>query len=332
MPLNRRAFLAGAGAVLLAAPLPAEAQHPGKVPRIGLLFANTPQAEFTGPEPTSPYARAFLEGMRALGWIDGRNIMIERRSAEGRPDRYSALLQELIGLHLDLLVTTAPFSVVQQGASRMPVVVAGADVENLIQAGLIKGLARPGGNVTGLTISPGPSIWDKRLQLLTEAVRKVSQVAYLGSPNALDPPPEAAARALNLTLLPVEVAAPDGFEKAFAAIRQKRVDAVFVGGGSFFWGHRIKIIEFAARQRLPAVYPYRIFAESGGLMSYGADYVDLYRRAATYVDRILKGAKPADLPVEQPTKYELVVNLNTAKALGLTIPQAVLQRADELIQ
>jgi putative tryptophan/tyrosine transport system substrate-binding protein len=318
--------------VLLATPLPAEAQHAGKVPRIGLLFANTPQAEFTGPEPTSPYARAFLEGMRALGWIDGRNITIERRSAEGQPSRFAALVQELIGLHLDLLVTAAPFSVVQQAASRMPVVIAGADTDNLLQAGLVKSLAQPGGNVTGLTISPGPSIRGKRLQLLTEAVRNVSQVAYLGAPLALDPLPEAAARVLKLTLLPVEVATPDGLDNAFAAIRQKRVDAIFIGGAGFFWGHRLRIIEFAARQRLPAVYPYRIFAESGGLMSYGADYVDLYRRAATYADKILKGAKPGDLPVEQPTKFELVINLKTAKALGLTIPQAVLLRADELIQ
>jgi putative ABC transport system substrate-binding protein len=318
--------------LLLAAPLPAEAQRAGKVPRIGLLFGNTPQAEITGPEPASPYARAFLDGMRALGRVDGQNIMIERLSAEGRPDRFPALVQELIGLRLDVLVTSGPLSVVRQAASKMPVVIVGTNADYLLEAGLVKSLAQPGGNVTALTITPGPSIRDKRLQLLTEAVRNVSQVAYLGGPLALDPLPEAAARALKLTLLSVEVATPDELDNAFAAVRQKRVDAIFIGSAGFFWGHRLKIIEFAARQRLPAVYPYRIFAESGGLMSYGADYVDLYRRAANYVDRILKGSKPADLPVEQPTKFELVFNLKTAAALGLTIPQSMLQRADELIQ
>jgi putative tryptophan/tyrosine transport system substrate-binding protein len=201
--IERRTFLAGTGAALLAAPHPAEAQPTGKVPRIELLFANTPQAEITGAQPASPYARAFLEGMRDLGWVDGQNIMIERRSAEGRPDRYAALVQELIGLHLDLLVTTSPFYVVQQVGGRVPVVLAGGDTDDYLRQGWVKGLARPGGNVTGLTISPGLSLRDKHVQLLMEAVRNVSRVAYLGAPLAFDAPPEAAARALNLTLLPV---------------------------------------------------------------------------------------------------------------------------------
>jgi putative ABC transport system substrate-binding protein len=334
--IDRRTFLAGTGAVLLAAPLPGEAQPAGKVPRIALLFANTPTAEIIGPQSTSPYVIAFLKGMRDLGWVDGQNIIIERRSAEGQPDRFPALVNEVVGLNVALMMITGPPSAIQQAQqarATMPIVLAGTtDPENLIRLGLIKTIARPGGSVTGLTTVTGPEIRDKRLQLLKDAVPKARRVAYLGAVPPLQPQTEATARALKLTLLPVGVPAPRDFEKAFAAITRDRVDALFLGDAGFFWGHRHRIIEFAARQRLPAMYTYRIFAESGGLMAYGTDYADLYRRAATYVDKILKGAKPGDLPIEQPTKFELVINLKTAKALGLTIPPSLLGRADEVIQ
>jgi putative ABC transport system substrate-binding protein len=315
----------------ISAPLAAEAQPERRRPRIALLFANTPAADITGPQPVLREARAFLDGMRDLGWLDGQNITIERRSAEGQPDRYAALVQELMGLHVDLVVTGGGFvKMIKQASDTMPIVVAGGGPDALVQQGLVATLARPGGTVTGLVFAPGPEIADKQLQLLKEAVPKASRVAFLASP-PFQPHTEAA-RALKLTLVPVSAAAPEALDSAFAAIKQQRVDAILVGGSEFFYGHRLRIIDFAARQRLPAMYWYRLFAESGGLMSYGAEFIDLFRRAATYVDKLLKGAKPGDLPIERPTKFALVINLKTAKVLGLTIPPSLLGRADEVIQ
>jgi putative tryptophan/tyrosine transport system substrate-binding protein len=329
--MDRRTFLAGTGAMLLAAPLAAEAQSEQKRPRIALLFANTPAADITGPRPVLREARAFLDGMRDLGWLDGQNITIERRSAEGQPDRYAALVQEVMGLHVDLVVTGSGFvKLIKQTSDTMPVVVAGGDENALVQQGVVASLARPGGTVTGLLFNPGPDLGGKQLQLLKEAVPKASRVAYLASPSVR--PPTEAARALRLTLVSAGAAAPEALDSAFAAIKQQRVDAILVGTSPFFYGHRLRIIDFAARQRLPAMYWYRLFADSGGLMSYGAEFVDLFQRAATYVDKILKGANPGDLPIERPTKFALVINLKTAKALGLTIPPSLLARADEVLQ
>jgi len=332
--VKRRAFVTGLGAVLTA-PFAAEAKQARSTPRIARVFANTPEAEITGPNPTSPYIRAFLQTMRELGWTDGQNIAIERRSADGRPDRWDALIQDLIKSKVDLIVITAPVSVVQkatQARNGLPIVLVGADPDVLIQRGLVKSIARPGKNVTGLTNITSLELREKRLQLLKEAVPKARRVAYLGATAPLDPPIEAAARALSLTVLPVDVPAPEGLENAFAAITRDRIDAVDVGETWFFWGHRRRIIELGAKQHLPAMYASRIFTESGGLMSYGIDYVDLERRAAAYVDKILKGARPGDLPIEQPVKYEFFVNLKTAKALGLTIPPSLLLRADQVIE
>ena len=328
---SRRTFLGTLALGLIAAPLPADAQPERKRPRIALLFANTPAADITGPQPASREARAFLEGMRDLGWVDGQNITIERRSAEGQPDRYAALVQELMGLHVDLVVTGSGFiKMIKQARDTMPIVVAGGSADALVQQGLVASLARPGGTVTGLVFTTGPGLKDKRLQLLNEAIPRASRVAWLADPSSR--PPIEAARALKLTLVPVSVAAPEALDSAFAAIRQHGVGAILLGDSPFFYGHRLRIIDFAASQRLPVMYWYRLFADSGGLMSYGAEFIDLYRRAATYVDKILKGAKPGDLPLEEPTKFELVINLKTAKALGLTISQALLLRADEVIR
>jgi putative ABC transport system substrate-binding protein len=328
--VNRRAFISGISLGLLAAPLAAEAQPQRNKPTIALLFAQSPPAGISGPRPTSPSARAFLEGMRELGWVDGQNIAIERRSAEGHPDRYLALAQEMVRLKVDAVVISGVASFVvaaRQATQTIPIVMVGL-AGDPVELKLVKSLAKPGGNVTGSTFVAGPQ-FSKRLELLKEAAPAVSRVAFLGSP--ADSPAESEARALNVVILSTPIDAPGGVAGAFATITQKRADALLVAGSSA-WTHHREIIEFAAAHRLPALYSWSDFPGAGGLMSYGADFADIFRRAASYVSKILKGAKPADLPIEQPTKFELVINLKTAKALGLTIPPSLLQRADQVIE
>jgi len=331
--MDRRTFLGALAGAVLVTPLATKAQQVTKIPRIAFIFESTPEAELAPLNPTSRYARAFLEGMRQLGWINGQNIMIEWRTVEGHPERYAAVAQELVKLHVDVVVTsnTGGAMAMRQASSRIPIVVAGGD---LVGAGLALSLKHPGGTVTGLTATASSEIASKRVQLLKEACPQVSQVAILFSPPRSNLPGtmEEAARTLGLTLAPAEVTAPEGFETAFASIQRARVGAIILGGSPFFWANRRKIIEFAAKENLPAMYWDRIFAESGGLMSYGSDYGDIDRRAAFYVDKILKGANPGTLPIERPTKFELVINLRTAKALGLTIPSSLLLQADEIIQ
>ena len=335
-PLGRRRFMAAIAGGLVAVPLAARAQPKSKQPTIGLIFSNTPLADVLGPQPKLRDTRAFLDGMRNLGWVDGQNITIERRSVEGQPDRFPALVQEMLALHVELVVTSwgnAP-KIVTEASDSLPLVMVGGTADFLIREGYVTSLARPGRTVTGLASSTGAENADKMLQLLKEGAPRISRVAHLYSPPFRPNTVEAAARAraLNLTLLPVEVASPEGFEKAFTTIRRSRVDAIFVGGSPFFLTHQREISEFAASERLPAVYWNRSFVEVGGLVSFGTDWSDLYRRAAGYADKILKGAKPGDLPIEQPTKFELVINLKTAKALGLTIPPSLLARADQVIE
>jgi putative ABC transport system substrate-binding protein len=245
------------------------------------------------------------------------------------------LAEQLAERHVDLIVLvsgTSPLIAVKQAIGSIPLVVLGANALGLVQVGLAQSMARPGGTVTGLTYYVGPDILAKRLQLLKEAIPRAARVAYLT--DALPPPPviEAAARGMSVTLLPMEVATPERLDRAFATSREKRVDAVFMGDGWFFQGQIPRIVHLAAQWQLPTFYRDRTFVERGGLMSYGADWADLFRRAPIYVDKILKGTKPGDLPVEQPTKFELVINLKTAKALGLTIPPSLLLRADEVIE
>jgi len=315
-------------AIGLTAPLPAEAQAPGKVPRIGFLSPIS--------STNDPRLEAFLQGLRDLGYVEGKTIAIEYRFAEGRSEGLPALAAELVRLKVEVIVTAAPAATeaARQATSTIPIVfgVSGDPVA----VGLVASLARPGGNITGLA-SIAPEVVGKELELLKEVAPKVSQVAILqnssnpGHPVVLRQA-EGAARALGVQLHIVQARTPPEIDAAFTAMRSQRVGGVLVLRDALFLAERAQIAALAAKSRLPAVYGFREQAEAGGLMAYGASVPAMYRRAATYVDKILKGAKPADLPVEQPTKFELVINLKTAKALGLTIPPSLLQRADEVIQ
>jgi putative ABC transport system substrate-binding protein len=329
--IDRRTFLAGTGAVLLAAPLAAEAQPAGKVYRIGHLQIEVRQR-------VAYLVKAFEEGLRELGYVEGRNVVSEYRFADRQRERLSDLAAELVRLKVDVIVTGSnPGTMAaKQATTTIPIVmVVGQDP---VGAGLIASVRRPGGNVTGLSSSVGPEINGKRVELLKEVVPRMSRVAGLWNPDlpgnvAPWEAAEEAARRLGVTLLSVEVRGLREIERAFARIKRERAQALFVIGDALALSPvRGEIPALAAKNRLPAIYGVREPVEAGGLMSYGVSLRDQYRRAAAYVDKILKGAKPADLPVEQPTKFELVINLKTAKALGLTIPQSLLIRAAELIQ
>ncbi|MBI2543987.1 MAG: ABC transporter substrate-binding protein [Candidatus Rokubacteria bacterium] len=288
-----------------------------------------------GPEPVHPPTRAFLHTLRSLAYVEGQNLVFERRSAEGKFERFAEIVAELVRLKTDVIVTigNTMTQAAKQVTTTVPIVMATSD--SPIEAGLVASLARPGGNITGLTTNTGPEIEGKRLELLRDALPKISRVAYLGMKTDWEGPPgesvKAAAKALNVTLLHAEHT-PNQYAGAFAVIARQRPDALFVGSSAPAYAHRRLITEFAVKNRLSGTYPFREFVEAGGLMSYGVSVSDLFRRAAGYVDKILKGANPADLPIEQPTKFELVINLKTAKSLGLTIPPSVLVRADEVIR
>ncbi len=315
---------------LLAAPLVAEAQQAGKVHRIGILSPAYP------PSGPSPLFEAFRQGLRELGYVEGQNIAIEWRFAEGRNDRLRALAADLVRLKVDLIFTiNSPAAEAAKNAtSTMPIVFVRAG--DPIAGGLVASLARPGGNLTGLT-SVAAEMSGKRLALLKEALPRLSRVAVLwNSPSKgaelVFKEVEAAGLRLGVQIQDVGVRSPNELQSAFEAATKRRAGGLLVIDDLVIASHRTRILDLAAKHRLPVVSIYREFAEAGGLMAYGPSLSDTYRRAATYVDKILKGAKPADLPVEQPTKFELVVNLRTAKALGLAIPQSVLIRADEVIQ
>ena len=329
--IHRRTFLAGTGAVLLAAPFAAEAQQAGKVPRIGYLSAN--RAAFLHlPE-------AFRQGLRDLGYVEGRNVVIEYGDAEGKLERFPALAAELVALKVDVIVAppTVAALAAQQATRTLPIVfVAAADP---VGSGLVSSLARPGGNLTGLS-NLAPELVGKCLEQLKQSVPGVSRVAVLWQPGGqgertdkdMLKEADVAARALGVRPQFVEARGPEDFDRAFSEMTRARAGALTVLTNPMFLGERRRLVELAAKNRLPAVYSLREYVDAGGLMAYGPNLADLFRRAATYVDKILKGAKPADLPVEQPTKFELVINLKTAKALGLTIPQSLLLRADAVIQ
>ena len=320
-----------AGSILLA-PLAAEAQETGKVARIGFLGLN-PGA--------SPHLReAFLQGLRDLGYVEGRTVVIEYRSAEGKPERFPALAAELIALKVDVIVTgggTPTALAAKQATRTIPIVFASAP--DPVADGLITSLARPGGNITGLS-NLTPELVGKRLEQLKQAVPRVSRVAVLWQPGALGERTEkdilkgaeVAARALGVRLQFVEARGPADIDRAFSEMIRARAGALTVLGSAMLFSERRRLVDLAAKHRLPAVYTSRDIVDAGGLMSYGPNLADNFRRAAIYVDKILRGTKPGDLPVEQPTKFELVINLKTAKALGLTIPQSLLLQADEVIQ
>jgi putative ABC transport system substrate-binding protein len=329
--MERRTFLSVITSGLLAAPLAAEAQQVGRLPRIGVLATRTAgDARLEG----------LLQGLRDLGYVEGRNLLIEYRDAEGKTERFPALAAELVSLKCDVIVTTGGTLAAQatkRATTTLPIVF--ASVGDAVAEGLVTSLARPGGNVTGLTVA-ATELVSKSLEVIKQAVPGVNRVAMLFKPDAMPDSAkkdrlkaaDVAARALGVRLQIVEARGAEDFDRAFSEMTRARADALAVPAINLFNLERRRLVNLAAQNRLPAVYPNRDFVDAGGLMSYGPNLADMARRAATYVDKILKGAKPGDLPVELPTKFELVINLKTAKALGLTIPPALLGRADEVIQ
>src|SRR5262245_30442942 len=335
--MNRRAFVTGLGA-MLAAPLGAGAQQVGKVYRVGIIATTSPVSEMAGPEPVHPSIRAFVQGLRSLGYVEGQNLILERRSAEGRFERFGDIVAELVRLKTDVLVATGDLLPRAAMAITTTVPIGMATAEDPVGAGLVQSLARPGGNVTGLMLVVGPEIEGKRLEIFREALPGMSRVAYLGSKEEKDwegpwgQSVRTAAQALGVTLVLAEFPARQ-YADAFAEVTRARAEAVFVSPSLLAFADRALVVELATRARMPTMFAYRQQVELGGLMSsYGVNVVDNFHRAASFVDRILKGTKPADLPVERPTKFELVINLKTAKALGLTIPQSLLLRADQIIE
>ena len=325
--MDRRVFLAGAAA-LLAAPLGVEAQQTGTRARIGYLSSGTARA-------SAGLRKAFADGLQAHGWIEGKNIAIEFRW-EGMGKTLDSHAAELAGLPLDVIlaVSTPAALAMKRTGTTLPIVF--ATVSEPVVTGLVGSLARPGGNFTGLT-TINRELMSKRLEVLKEAIPGLARIGYLANPgyavhqvqlNEMN----AAARSLGLTLHLAEVRAASELEPAFARMAAAQVGAFIVQQDELFVEQRLAIVDLARYRRLPAMYVFSLYPRSGGLMSYGANAEDLYRRAAGYVDRILKGAKPGDLPIEQPTKFELVINLKTTKALGLKIPQSVIQRADQVIE
>ena len=307
-------------------PLAAEAQPAGRLARIGVLF---------GGSPPDPFVEAFKQGLRELGYVEGRNVSIEYRFGEGRSDRLPALAAELVRLKVDVIVASSQGAVAaKQATNTIPIVM--PIITDPIRLGLVASLAKPGGNATGFA-TQNDELPGKWMELVRETLPKVSRVAVLWSPiydrGAQHRASEAAARSLAVRLQALKVERPDDLETAFLDMRKKRAEALIVTSSPFFYQHRTRLVELAANHRLPTIYHQSEFVVgSGGLMSYGPDFHELFRRSATYVDRILKGAKPGDLPVQQPTKFELVINLKTAKALGITIPQTLLLRADQVIE
>ncbi len=313
---------------LLAAPLAAEAQQAGRTVTIGYLGNSSPSLE-------SNVVEAFREGLRQLGYVEGRNLIIKYEWAEGHQERFAVLAAELVRLKPDVILTagTPGTLAAKQATQSIPIVTVAGD---LVAAGLVSSLAKPGGNVTGLSALT-PELEGKRLELLKEAVPKLSRVAVLRNPanpfttiawKAM----QAAAEALGVKLQPVEARGANDLDRALARIKAARPDGLVVIPDRFLLAYRESIVQFVVKNRLPGMFPFREFAQEGGLMAYEPDFADMYRRAATYVDKILKGRKPADLPVEQPTRFALVINMKAAKALGLTIPPSVLARADQVIQ
>jgi ABC-type uncharacterized transport system substrate-binding protein len=321
------ACLFALGLSLLAPCFPAEAQQPARIHRIGIL---SPVSESF----FSARVEAFRQRLRQLGYVEGKNIVIEYRYTEGKRERLSELAAELVRLKVDVIVTTGPGTTLaaKKASATIPIVFAAAG--DPIGIGLVSSLAQPGGNITGLSLM-APDLDGKRLELLKEAFPKVARVAFLwqpgSTPQALTKM-EAAAKALGLKLLSLEVRSLDDFEGAFARAKKERAQALITTTGGLINTQQRRVLDFAAKNRLPAIYHYSEFVEAGGLMSYGPDNTDLWRRAGDFVDKILKGAKPADLPIEQPTKFEFFVNLKTAKQIGVTIPSNVLARADRVLR
>ena len=337
--MDRRAFLAGAGALLLSAPRGAEAQKPVRMARVGVLgigAAPSPQ-DLVRSVSTNP----FWQSMRELGWVDGQNMVVERRFGESA-EQLRAGAADLVRLKVDVLFASSAglAKILQLETKTIPIVVGRAD-NDLVAAGLVESLAKPGGNITGSQLL-NDDLVPKRLELLKALVPNLSKVALLREDVTAAALPQIfaryderiaiAARSLSVEVHTFTVRRAGDFGQAFLGMKKNHDQGLVVTSAAFMFVHRKAVIDLAAAHRIPAVYEFQVFVEPGGLMSYGVNGTEMQRRAAVYVDRILKGAKPADLPVEQPTKFELVINLKTAKALGLTVPQALLARADQVIQ
>jgi len=327
--MSKKIFALALSAMLLALSIPTEAQQPTKVPRIGYLAASSLSANATRME-------AFRRGLLELGYVEGKNIVIEYRYADGNTDRLPALAAELVGLKVDIIVSGGPTATrpAKEATNTMPIVMAFDD--DPVGNGFVASLARPGGNITGLS-TLAPEINGKKLELLKEIIPRLSRVAVFG--NSTRPGTaqslkemELAAKAFGVRLQNVDVLHPKDIESGFQAASKGRADAVLVLGSPVLNSQRTQIADFAVKNRLPVAYAQPEFMDVGGLMYYGASFTDIFRRAATYVDKILKGRKPADLPVEQPIKFELIINLKAAKHIGLTIPPNVLVRADKVIR
>lgn len=333
--LNRRVFLYGTMSAALALPLAARAQPTGKMYRVALVATTSPVATLAGPNPTNPAARAFVHELRDRGWVKGENFILKPRSLEGRPERAGEVVAELLALNVDVIVTTGnPMTqAARQLTTTVPIVMGTS--RSPVEAGLVASRARPGGNITGLTID-APELYGKRLELLRDVLPTLRRVAYIGTTADWEDEhggiaARSGARALGLAVFLAEHRHND-YAAAFAVITRERPDAALVAATGHNFAHRALIADWALRTGLPAMYHTKEMTEAGGLMSYGVEVRDLYRRAAIYVDRILKGARPGDMPIEQPSKFELVINLKTAKALGLTVPPSLLLRADQVIE
>ena len=325
--MKRREFITLLGGAAAAWPLAARAQQPSKLRRIGLLAPGTASSH-------GPWFAELVRRLHELGWIESRNIAFEYRWGEGRTERYGEIAAELVQSKVDVIVTTAPIlPAVQRATSVIPIVFALSG--DPVGAGLIASLARPGGNATGLSML-APETAGKRLELLREVVpgvRRLAVMVNLGFPEGVQEGNEAqaAARALGLEVVRIEIQRASDIASSFESLKDQ-ADALYVAGDPLFNANRIRINTFALSARLPTMYPFRELVEAGGLMSYGPNIPDLFRRAADYVDKILRGANPAEIPVEQPIKFDLIVNLTTAKALGIAIPESFLLRADEVIE
>jgi len=337
--MNRRAFIGTLAGGLLAAPLAAEAQPADKTYRIGVLFEGTPGADMAGLQPRSNLLGPFLDGLHELGYMERHNVVIERRSAEGKPERLPGLAAELVRLNVDVILASGELTTPALLAATRTIPIVQPTLTDPVERGYVKTLARPGGNITGFSLRVDSAIYGKLLELLKETAPRISRTAVLhrtsptGGPSStlLEAMAPAADR-LHVTLLPAVVDREDQFAAAFAAIGRERADGLIVEQNGLTSRYLRLIVQFAAKSRVPSAAGSTAFSQDGGLMSYGPNVPANFRRAAIFVDKILKGANPGDLPIEQPTKFELVINLKTAKAIGLTIPPSLLQRADQVIE
>jgi putative ABC transport system substrate-binding protein len=327
--MKRREFILALGGAAAAWPLAARAQQPSAVARIGLLSPFSPST-------AAAWHKAFLQGLRDLGWVEGKNISVEYRYANGREDRLPDLATDLVRLKVNVIVTTVNTDTLaaKNATSTIPIVMASAG--DPVGGRLVKSLARPGGNITGLS-QIAPDLAGKRLQLLKEIIPRLTRVAVFWNPHGTTSPIawkeiQLPAQELSVKLQSLPITGPNDFDKAFEDATRAHVDALIIMPDPFFAGNMVRLAELAAKSRIPSMFHLREYADHGGLIVYGVDRADQFRHAAAYVDRILKGAAPADLPVEQPTKFELVINLKTAKALGLDVPAQLLARADEVIE